>query len=193
MNQQFDLSEIEKCLPKKESAIKKYFSIINMLRCCNVGLNLEFQRLYNGFYRLRLPASEYYKKHFDYLEKNKNNKHLAFRDVLTYMSNTTGRVEASFSSKIVATINPNMPVWDSNVLSNLLISTPQGNFQDKIEQSVKIYDELCNYYDKFMITDNAKDIVKTFDNLFPQYNSITNIKKVDLAIWSLGVKSKNST
>ena len=67
-----------------------------------------------------------------------------------------------------------------------------GSFQDKIEQSVKIYNKLCDYYDKFMITDNAKGIVKTFDNLFPQYGSITNIKKVDLAIWSLGVKPKSN-
>ena len=190
MNRQFDLIKIEKCLPKKESAIKKYFSIINMLHSCNVSSDEIFQKLYNGFYRLRLPASEYYQKHFDYLEKNKNNKNIAFSDVILYMSNLTGRVEASFSSKIVATINQDMPVWDNNVLSHLSINIPKGSFHSKIEQSVLIYNDLCNYYDKKLKENNAKDIIKIFNNLFPQYRSITDIKKLDLAIWSLGVKPK---
>lgn len=190
MKQEFDLVKIEKCLPKKESAIDKYFSIINMLHSCDVSKDENFQKLYNGFYRLRLPASEYYQKHFCYLEQNKNNKLLTFKDVILFLSNITGRVEASFSSKIVATINPKMPVWDNNVLSNLSIDNPKGSFQNKIEQSVNIYKELCNYYKQFLDKDNAREIIKIFDNLFPKYSSITDIKKVDLAIWSLGAKPK---
>lgn len=192
MEKQFDLLQIEKSLPKKESGIKKYFSIMNMLNNCDVSLEKEFQKLYNGFYRLRLPATEYYKEYYNYLEKNKNNKSLNFENVIEYISNVTGRVEASFSSKILATINPDMPVWDNNVLSNLSIKKPNGNFQDKIIKSIIVYSNLCNYYKEFLNTDNAKQILKLFNDIFPQYSSITDIKKIDLAIWSLGARPKKS-
>lgn len=190
MEQQFDLVLIEKSLPKKKSGIKKYFSIMSMLHNCDVSLDKEFQKLYNGFYRLRLPATEYYKQYFNYLEQNKNNKSLKFESVLEYVSYVTGRVEASFSSKILATINPDMPVWDNNVLSNLQIKKPVGDFKNKIIKSIIVYGKLCNYYKEFLNTNNAKQIIKLFDNMFPEYNQITDIKKIDLAIWSLGVKPK---
>lgn len=192
MERQFDLIQIEKSLPKKESGIKKYVSIMDILHSCDVSKDKYFQKLYKGFYRLRLPATEYYKEYFNYLEGSKSNKSLNFENVIEYISNVTGRVEASFSSKILATINPNMPVWDNNIFSNLSIKKPIGNFKDKIVQSVSIYNELCNYYKEFLNTNNAKQIIKLFDDIFPQYNSITDIKKIDLAIWSLGAKPKKS-
>lgn len=75
-----------------------------------------------------------------------------------------------------------MPVWDKNVLSNLSIQVPYENCKNRIEKIVNIYDELCEYYEKFMTTNNAEQIIKLFNNLFPQYSSITDIKKIDLAI-----------
>lgn len=192
MEQQFDLIQIEKSLPKKETRIKKYVSIMYMLHNCDVSKYEIFRKSYNDFYKMRQRSREYYDIYFKYLEQQKNNLFITFGDILTYIYENTGRCEASFSSKFLATINPNMPVWDTNVLSNLSIKVPYNNCKNRIEKIINIYSELCEYYKGFMTTDNAKQIIRLFDDIFPQYNSITDIKKIDLAIWSLGVKPQKS-
>ena len=188
MEQQFNLLEIEKSLPKKETRIKKYVSIMHMLHNCDVSKYEIFRKSYNDFYKMRQRSKEYYDIYFKYLEQQKNNLFITFEDILMYIYKNTGRCEASFSSKLLATINPNKAVWDRNVLSNLYIKVPYNN---RIGKIIGTYDKLNGWYEHFLATQNAHDIIKLFDNLFPQYSTITDIKKVDLAIWSLGEKSKN--
>ena len=187
MEQQFNLLEIEKSLPKKETRIEKYVYIMQMLHKCDVSKSENFRKSYNDFYKMRQRPKEYYDIYFEYLEQQKNNLHITFEDILTYIYKNTGRCEASFSSKLLATINPYKVVWDKNVLSNLFINAPYSNCKNRIEKIISTYNELNSWYEHFLTTQNANDIIKLFDSLFPQYSSITNIKKIDLAIWSLGV------
>lgn len=183
-----DIESVKKSLPLKDNGIKNYIYIMNLLHQCNVSKNEDFKKKYNGFYRLRLPSSNYYDFYYEYMEKNKYNTSLTFEDVVTTLSKTTGRIEASFSSKLLATINPDLPVWDANVLSNINIKAPKYNDKDKLDKTIKTYYNLKNWYKSYMQTKNAADIINLFDNIYPDYK-ITNIKKIDLALWSLG-KSK---
>jgi hypothetical protein len=51
------------------------------------------------------------------MERNKENPP-SFEKTITYIYEELDRFEASFSSKLVATLNPAMPIWDSVVLKN---------------------------------------------------------------------------
>jgi hypothetical protein len=48
-----------------------------------------------------------------------------------------GKLEASFASKLLATIDPNLPVWDKHVLRNTGLKAPsrQGSWETRIEQA----------------------------------------------------------
>ena len=79
--------------------------------------DIDYQKNFNGYYRVRRDSS-WLKTFYDYMEKNKNNTDITFEDILCKLysipHNTTKdmatTVEASFSGKILATINPNNPV-----------------------------------------------------------------------------------
>jgi hypothetical protein len=75
------------------------------------------------------------------MEEHKNTP-IIFKDALTYFYEKTRRIEASFSSKLLATINPNMPVWDVNVLNNLRIIPPHYKQQNRFNKTIDTYMKL---------------------------------------------------
>ena len=98
-------------------------------------------------------------------------------------------VSASFSSKLLATINPEMPVWDSVVLNRLGIKAPKSNVKNKMKQineAIDVYDTIVHIYKSATGSTKAKEIIAVVDELFPG-NNFTSIKKIDLALWSMGV------
>jgi hypothetical protein len=107
---------------------------------------------------------------------------LSFKEVFLYIHNETGRYEASFSSKLLATLNPDKPVWDRFVLENLGIKKVSYSSKDRDSQIISAYDKICKWYDDFMGNENAELIVSLFDEMFPD-TKITATKKVDLFLW----------
>ena len=89
----------------------------------------KYQKNFNYYYRVRRDAA-WLEQFYAYMNKNKNNKDITFAEILRYLSNIehtarktaknpTGKiksVEASFASKMLATINQDHPIWDSQVL-----------------------------------------------------------------------------
>ena len=105
---------------KKEAIIKylsldKYKYLNDNLYKCDTK---EYQTIFNSFYKVRRNAN-WRKIFYKYFESIKDTKDIKYEDIITYLYKETGNVEASFSSKVLATINPNMPILDRNVLSNL--------------------------------------------------------------------------
>ena len=66
--------------------------------------------MYDGFYRVR--RNEEWRKYYFKLMQEMRSKDVSFGDILTSINKETGRIEASFSSKLLATINPNYLIWD---------------------------------------------------------------------------------
>ncbi|MCL2696885.1 MAG: hypothetical protein FWE74_02245 [Oscillospiraceae bacterium] len=112
---------------------------------------------------------------------------ISFEDVITHIHEKTNRIEASFSSKLLATITPDNPVWDKNVLTQLSINHPQYYQKDRLETTIKTYYDIEKWYASYLKTQNAQDIIDQFDILIP--NILTNVKKIDLVLWSMGVKT----
>jgi hypothetical protein len=77
----------------------------------------DFQRKFNGSYRIRRNA-EWQESYYELLA-GKLSTGIKFKGALNFMLYTTGRFEASFMSKLVATIHPMKPVIDSMVLENV--------------------------------------------------------------------------
>lgn len=87
------------------------------------------------------------------MQSNQGNSDLTFETVLKHLSkvkhkapakiNKSGfatSIEVSFSSKLLATLNPKYPIWDSQVVKALDIKVSQHT----IEAYVQAYNELCN-------------------------------------------------
>lgn len=130
---------------------------------------------------MRQRKPEYYQMYYDYYGRNEKNKDiLTFEGVFFYIKKEKGRCEVSFSSKLLAIINPNKPVWDSFVLENLGIKKIYP--KDREKKIVALYYQICDWYEQFMKTEEADLIIEVFDEIYPNTN-ITNLKKIDLFLW----------
>ena len=175
--------------PKISRGIVKYLYIMDELHKRDVSNSVDFQKIYNGFYRMGRRTPEFYQVYYEYMEKHKSSQ-IAFEDVLNHLYNNTSRIEASFASKLLATINPDMPVWDENVLSQLSLQRPhlgQSNKEKQLNESVRTFFILLEWYLGFLKTINAKEVIRIFDDFYPN-TSITDVKKIDIALWSMGKK-----
>lgn len=180
-----DVTALEHNAAKIKDGIRKYANIMARLHTCDVSQDREFQKAFNGFYRVRRDT-DWQKVFYDFMEQSKHST-VNFGDILTHVYENTDKVEASFSSKLLATLNPEMPVWDKNVLSQLNIKEPSPTCADRIKRIAETYSILQKWYADYLETDNANEVIGRFDELFPN-SGLTALKKIDLALWSMGVK-----
>ena len=178
-----DISKISQSLLEKQPRIKKYFAIMDKFSDPNFKEDVEFRKLFNDFYKIRQRPKEFYDLLYFYLE-NKKNTNVKYEDILNYFQVEYGSLEKSFSSKVLATINPDMPVWDSEVLKKLDMTAPTINTKNRFEKTVEMYYEIVEWYKEYMETYNAKEAINEFDKVF-QNNEVTRVKKIDLILWSI--------
>lgn len=169
-------------LINKSFGIDKYCFIIKELIERDVSNDKNYQQTFNSFYVVRRDG-KWRKIYYDYFESQKHNKNLKFEDVIRYLYEKTGQVEASFSSKLLSTINPNMPIWDAYVLKNIGLKMKMGKPKDRIEQSIKLYQDIRETYMILVKSDWGKTSIATFDELLPNFRWINKIKKIDFFIW----------
>ena len=105
----FPLPEIViSSMVRKSFGIDKYNFIIKKLSIRDISEDNDYQKIFNAFYVVR-RNSKWRKIYYEFFESQKNNKLLTFEIILRYLYEKTGQVEASFSSKLLSTVNPQMP------------------------------------------------------------------------------------
>lgn len=170
-------------LLKVEPGLKKYTNILELLHSVDVSESVDFQKAYNGFYRMRQRSEQFYSSYYSYMEKNKKSNP-SFEQTLNYIYNELGRTEASFASKLVATINPNLPVWDSVVLNNLGLKSPTYGGKNRRNKIIDIYRKIIDWYDSFLESEEGKMALELFDTHYPD-TPLTPLKKIDLIVWQI--------
>ena len=166
----------------------------------NIATDVDFQKNFTSYYRVRRDA-DWLREFYNFFENNKNNKNITFEEILHYLSNVehkvkqtaknpTGKaktVEASFASKMLATINPNHPIWDSQVLRSLNIEVDGALcHKDKIEECIKIYQEIEKEIATFIATPDGQQCIVLFNKAFPSCKDFSDYKKIDFYLWNLG-------
>jgi hypothetical protein len=97
---------------------------------------------------------------------------------------TIGRVEASFASKLVATLDPSKPVIDKFVLKNFALRLPRRGSPDRENKTVDLYHDLCGKYSDFIQSQTGVMIRELFDRRHPG-SGISELKKIDLVLWQI--------
>lgn len=172
--------QIDCALLRVEEGLNKYLSLKKDFKKMDVSKNRSFQKRFNHFYKVR-RNSEWQTQYYELLQKNKNSN-VTFFQVLSAIHKNTGRYEASFASKLVATIHPGQPVIDEFVLKNAGLTLPYPKAKNREVRIVAIHAELLTKLKEFLKTENGKYLVKQFKAKFPSAK-ITQIKMVDLVLW----------
>ena len=142
----------------------------------------EFQRAFNGYYRIR--RNEEWRQHYYDLFVKAKVERLSFEQIITELFRLTGNVEASFSSKMLATIDPSKPIWDQYVLQNLGLELIGKSQEEKLQNAVALYDRIVKWYKEYLTTSEARENIIDFDRLLPEYAWVSDTKKIDCLLWS---------
>ena len=106
--------EIALSLDELAKPIRQYAWIVAEVHRRDVSSDAELQRRFNHFWRVRKNAA-WRSAFYDLFEASKADG-IDFQAALRRLHDRTGTVEASFSSKLVATLDPGRPVIDAFVL-----------------------------------------------------------------------------
>jgi len=210
----FNDTEIETAIKNAKDGIDTYNNIMEQFSSTDVSKDNSFKETYKIFYGMhRFCSDEFIDVYFNYLQKNKNsNPKPTFTDTLKYFYETGKRrkngklvYEFSFVSKLLATLDPDLPVWDQNVLSKFGKKNPvnylpkakrknetteERNKREekaktrRIEKAEKLYNELVEWYNKHLSSKDGNKWKNFFDEEYPNSN-ITSTKKIDFILWQL--------
>lgn len=144
----------------------------------------EFQKAYNGFYRVR-RGREWQRIYFDVMStalRDRLRSPVDFRHILATLYKRTGRVEASFASKLVAALDPAQPVIDSVVMGNVGARLPYSKNPNRLSLITDLHTSLADCYATYLRSPDGKYLVSKFNKRFPEAK-ITEVKKLDMVLW----------
>jgi len=101
------------------------------------------------------------------------------------------RFEPSFSSKLAATHNPNLPIWDKIVLINIGITPPLYYSTNRMNKTIATYGKVKEWYSRYMNSEEGHLVVNLFDNMVDDSSSITDLKKIDFVLWQIRTYPKH--
>ena len=105
-----------------------------------------------------------------------------FAQALRSLADSTGRLEASFASKLVATLDPSKPVIDKFVLMNFGLKLPHQKAVNRTTCIIEVYERLVVEYAYLMMRPLGERIRAMFDDKYPG-SGISDLKKIDLVLW----------
>lgn len=179
---------IEDCL-ETAFKLKTYMEIMDRVKSADFKNDTEFRKMYNGFYRVRQRSSAWYDLYFSTMQQQIT-ENLSFKEILHIMFKEGNQIEVSFVSKLMATINPQLPIWDKYVLKNLGKASEWKRFSSydpikRIEKADDIYKAIDEEYKSFMEEDEGKLCIAKFDMALPKYkDKLTDVRKIDFMLWS---------
>ena len=136
---------------------------------------------------MRFVSYRYRDAFFVLFEHIKSTPDISFEEVSAQLYQVDSKHEFSFITKMLHTINPTRPIYDSQVDAALQIHrTYQANFSKRLEQDAKILNEISRYYQDLKSAPQITDILTTFDQIVPMYK-ISTEKKLDFILWALGL------
>lgn len=163
-----------------------YRYIMENLDKMDVSTNGEFQKRYNGFYKVRRSAA-WREKYYICFEKFRMSRgEISFPAILKDIYEATNTVEASFASKMLATLKPEKPIIDSRVLHYLGLSLGGSTDKEKQDTAICIYQKIEDWYKEYITTPNAMENIAIFDKVLPDYRWLSSTKKIDYMLWGLG-------
>ena len=78
-----------------------------------------------------------------------------------------------------------MPIWDKFVLQKLQKKLTGKTKDEKLENAIRIYTEIVEWYQAYLTTQEATECIKEFDAFLPQYQWFSKTKKIDFLLWQM--------
>ena len=169
-----------------DEMLRSYQWLQENLHCRNVAVDQEYRKRFGKYYVMRFVSQEYREKFFHFFEDHKNDKALSFAETAKTLYAVENKHQFSFISKMLHTINPSHPIYDSFVEQVLNL----GHFSTKpidqrIAKDVQIINRLTSVYQELRASGRLNDIMTELDKRTPGFQMSVE-KKMDFILWALG-------
>lgn len=172
--------QIDAALPRVDKGLRQYLELQAYVADHDAFDDCKFRRRYNGFYRVRRGPA--WQDAFYGLMARARRERLEFPAVLRALIQDTNRYEASFASKLTATIDPSAPVIDSIVLNNLGLRLRHATTTNRVMEICMLHQKLASLFQQFLGSANGEYLVSRFRKMYPTAN-ITKVRMLDLVLW----------
>lgn len=164
-------------------AMEKYKCIMGQVYKIDVTQDTAFQKMFCDFYQLRRFYSDTFKtRYLDVLQKMKHKDNLSFKEVFECVMEIKNTREMSFSSKLIHTVDPKYPIWDSIVTEQHFKMKKPYVKDNVVEKFSERYDEYVEKFYKYMESSEGAEVIRLFDIEYPE-SGITNVKIIDFVLW----------
>lgn len=165
--------------------IEKYLKIVNR--------DEDWKETYASFYGLNpIRSAKFKQKYFEYLEDNED-ANLGFEEALSVICGYSGKTDLSFTTKLLHTIDPNKPIWDSRIERVIEERLVQDFDSLNMRLAKAKYEILNDFYNELIESGEAQEYINAFDERFKdlsdeELEQISAIKKIDFVLWAYGDK-----
>jgi hypothetical protein len=174
-------AQIDVALPRVATGLAQYQWLQQQFATnANAHTDSVFRRRFNHFYRVRRNAV--WRTSYFSLMGRARQETLQFHAVLDALRTATNRLEASFASKLIATINPALPVIDKFVLRNVGLRLPAQNIQDRTAAIIRVHSSLQASFHAYLQSEDGQYLVREFNKYYPNAG-VTEVKMLDLVLW----------
>ena len=172
--------QIDQALERAARGVEQYGWIMQRVHAVDVSVDAGFQRRFNAFYRVR--KGEVWRRVFYALLERAKSEPLTFSEALVALEQAVGRVETSFASKLVATLDPGLPVVDQHVMRNFGLRRPYPSARDRMTKEVAVYLELRQRVADLLARPDGARMCDRFRARFP-HADVSDVKKIDFVMW----------
>ncbi len=173
---------LKKINPKMLST---YCWLMDELHRRNVFEDQEYRRKFGGYYRMRFVSQRYRDAFFALFQEVKSQSAVSFEEVAAQLYLMDKRHEFSFISKMLHTVDPPRPIYDSQVGAALHIRrTYQADLNRRLRQDAELLDSISAYYRELKSHPQAAELLNAFDQIAPAYK--ISVEKSWISFCGLG-------
>ena len=182
-------------------SVEVYNFLQEQFQHSNVEENYLFQFVFRSFYRLDNAGltSEFKTEYFKILQECRQDKVFDFEKILKRLYNFPNRkgqntLQFSFVTKLLNTIDNNLPIYDSEVAKMFCVTRPYvTDFNKKLDTYIDQLQCFQNCYEEVLYKNLLPTTLEKFNQRFANSN-LSEMKKLDFIFWSAGkVKKKFET
>lgn len=171
-----------------------YAQIMNKVQTANVSVEKNFKYTFCKYYGLNgFTDLSFQNDFFDYMERIKSNNPLpSYRDVMEQLWKRTKRVDYSFSSKLLHTLDPGSPILDRHVLRLLgFEKKDSGKPESRIDYYSDVYETVKAEYAQITealkngCTSKICNALRALDSKYPKGSYLSTARKIDCLLFRL--------
>ncbi len=173
--------------------IRTYLTLMGRFRNVNVVENTEFQAKYCKYWRLYGAglSQSFRASYFELMEGIRGRPIPNIGEVTSILyevpSNKNGRktIQFSFASKLLHTLDPHQPIYDSMVATfyRFSVPAPTKSFEARLRSFLSFYDFLCTEYKNVLGNELLQQSITRFRHQFSLPSEYTDEKIIDTLVW----------